>query len=231
MMPTKLISSYISRVALISILCLLPFMASGQQRPKIMTAKTDTIPFFRGVSVSGDLVGLTQLLISDYGQYEAALRMNIKDKYFPIIEIGIGKADAEDDATKLSYQTRAPYSRIGLDFNMMKNKHDIYRIYAGFRYAFTTFKYDVTSPGIEDPVWHDHVDFKADGVKSTYHWAELAVGIDAKIWGPFRMGWSVRYRRRISHSESDFGDAWYVPGFGKADGSNLGGTFNVTFEL
>ena len=231
MMRPKLISSFFSRVVFISLLLMASIQSSAQERPKILDVGKDTIPFLRGVSVSADLVGLIQKAVGDYGQYEASLRVNIKDKYFPVVELGFCKADAADDATRLTYKTSAPYGRIGLDFNMMKNKHDDYRIYAGFRYAFTTFKYDVTSMGIEDPVWREHTDFGIEGAKCTYHWGELVVGIDAKILGPFRMGWTVRYRRRIAHSESDFGNAWYVPGFGKGDGSKLGGTFNLTFEL
>lgn len=54
--------------------------------------KKDTIPLFRGLAVSGDLVGIAQLAFGDYGQYEVALRVNLKDKYFPIIELGYGKS-------------------------------------------------------------------------------------------------------------------------------------------
>lgn len=231
MMRPKLTSSSISRAVFISLLLAASLQVFAQERPKVLTARKDTVPFLRGVSASADLVGLIQKMVSDYGQYEASLRVNIKDKYFPVVELGLGKADAEDVATRLTYKTSAPYGRIGLDFNMMKNKHDVYRIYAGFRYAFTTFKYDVTSPGIEDPVWREHTDFGIEGAKCTYHWGELVVGIDAKIWGPVRMGWTVRYRRRIAYSASDFGNAWYVPGYGKGDSSKLGGTFDLTFEL
>jgi len=55
--------------------------------------------------------------------------------------------------------------------------------------------------------------------------------VDAKIWGPVRLGWSARYKRRLLHDEGPLGNAWYVPGFGKTGGSRLGGTFNVIFEL
>ena len=101
--------------------------------------------------MSYDLLGTGQLLLSDYGQYEAALRINLKDRYFPIIELGIGKADAEDESTRITYKTQAPYGRIGIDFNMLKNKHDIYRLYAGGRYAYTSYKFDISSPGVIDP--------------------------------------------------------------------------------
>ena len=231
MMRQPLISSYFSRVSVLSLLLLCCVSVSAQRQRKIIAHQPDTIPLFRGIAVSADLVGVAQLTFGDYGQYEAALRVNLKDKYFPVFELGYGKADANDVATRLAYKAHAPYARAGLDFNVMKNKHDIYRFYTGFRYAFTSFKYDVDSPGITDPVWREHVEFEAHGVSCSYHWLEAVAGIDAKLWGPVRLGWRVRYKRRLFHREGQFGNAWYVPGFGKGSNSRLGGTFNIIVEL
>ena len=135
--------------------------AQGNRSNKKIIAEVDTIPFYRGVAVSVDLVGPAEMLFGDYGQYEASARINIKDKYFPVVELGLGKANAEDIATQLTYKTSAPYARIGVDFNLMKNKHDIYRLLGGVRYAYTDFKYDVVSPSITDPVWKDQVEYNA----------------------------------------------------------------------
>lgn len=192
----------------------------------------DSIPFFRGLSVSVDLFGIAQRQFSDYGQYEAGLRVNLRDKYFPVLELGIGDANHEEDVvTKLTAKTRAPYGRIGCDFNIMKNKHDIYRIYAGFRYAYTKFNFDLSHPGVEDPVYGGVAPYGVDGYKCNCHWLEGVFTVDAKLAGPVRLGWSVRYRRRISSDDGPAGEVWYVPGFGRADKTNIGGTFNLTFEI
>lgn len=193
--------------------------------------RADTVALFRGVSVSADLVGLAQLSFSDYGQYEAAARINLRDKYFPVVEIGLGKANADNVTTHMNYKTSAPYARVGIDFNLMKNKHDDYRVFVGVRYALTYFKYDAWTAGVDDPVWGDNADYRIDSEKCYYHWAEGVVGVDAKIWGPVRLGWSVRYRRRLLHDDGNYGNCWYVPGFGKQGGTRLGGTFNVTIEI
>ena len=127
-------------------------------------AANDSVPLFCGFAVSADLVGPVQMLIGDYGQYEAALRINLKDRYFPIVELGIGKADHDDDVTNIKYKTSAPYFKIGADFNLLKNKHDVYRLYAGARYAFTSYKYDLSHPGMKDPVWGNTAPYEAEGV-------------------------------------------------------------------
>lgn len=212
----------------ISIL-MLPQTADAQRKKVIV--EPDTVPFFRGIAVSADLVGAGMMWLSDYGQYEAALRVNLKDRYFPIIEIGIGKADHLNLVTNLRYNTSAPYGRIGIDFNLMKDKHDIYRLYGGLRYAYTSWKYDVEHPGVVDPTWGDVAEYGGKDVQCHYHWAEVVFGVDAKIWGPVRLGWSARYRSRIKYDNGEFGNPWYVPGYGKNGSKRLGGTFNVILEF
>ena len=225
------ISASISRAAISTLLALGALSASAQGL-KQQTERPDTTRFFRGLQVMADVVGPIQLAVSDYGQYEAALRINLKDKYFPVFELGYGTANHEDDpVTHVAYKTSAPYGKVGMDFNIMKNKHDIYRVYIGARYAFTTFKYDVASPVLTDPVWKDPAAIQLNNVSASYHWAELLFAVDAKIWGPLHLGWSVRYRRRLAHNDGESGNVWYVPGFGKTGNSRLGGTFNIIINL
>lgn len=225
------ISVSISRAA-ISALFALGALSANAQGLKPQAERPDTTRFIRGLQVMADAVGPIQLAVSDYGQYEAALRINFKDKYFPVFELGYGTANHEDDpVTHVAYKTSAPYGKVGMDFNIMKNKHDIYRVYIGARYAFTTFKYDVASPVLTDPVWKDPAAIQLNNVSASYHWAELLFAVDAKIWGPLHLGWSVRYRRRLAHNDGESGNVWYVPGFGKTGNSRLGGTFNLIINL
>ena len=230
-MQRKHISSYISALAISGLSLVATMPASAQTRHKNIVQQKDTIPLYQGMAVSIDALGAGQLWLSSYGQYEAALRVNLKGKYFPILELGLGKADAKDEGTNLHYKTSAPYGRIGVDWNLMKNKHDIYRLYGGFRYGFTSYKYDLDGPDMTDPVWGTTSPYEAKGVKCNYHWIEGVFGIDAKIWGPIRMGWSMRYRRRIAHNDGGNGNTYYVPGFGKQGSSRFGGTFNIAYEF
>ena len=225
----KNISTYISSTA-ISLIMLVaaPVAADAKDSAEI---KNDSVPLFNGIAVSVDLVGPMQMVFGDYGQYEAALRINLKDRYFPIVELGIGKADHNDDATDITYNTSAPYAKIGVDFNLLKNKHDIYRLFAGARYAFTSFKYDLSHPGMTDPVWGGMAPYEGYGIKCSYQWLEIVIGVDAKMWGPVHLGWSVRYRSRLFHNDGTMGNTWYVPGFGKAGSSSLGGTFNIAIDI
>lgn len=232
MMHQKRISIFISALATTSLLAFSTPAAHAQAQAKKIAPETkDSTALFKGMAVGVDLIGPIQLMVSSNGQYEANLRINLKDKYYPIFELGYGKADAHDESTKVHYKTNAPYFRLGVDWNLLKNKHDDYRLFGGFRYAFTYYKYDVWAPDVNDPVWGGSAPFSANGVSANYHWLEGLFGVDAKIWGPVRMGWSFRYKRCLFHKEGDIGNTWYVPGYGKQGGSRLGGTFNVTLEI
>ena len=68
-------------------------------------------------------------------------------------------------------------------------------------------------------------------VACSQHWAEVLFGIDAQLVGPLHLGWSVRYRNRLSNDDGIIGKTWYVPGYGIQDTSNLGATFNVSIDI
>ena len=204
------ISTCISRsVISIFVLLLAALPAEGQ---KLFKLEKDSIPLMRGFQVSFDLVGAAQMMLSDYGQYEGALRLNLHDQWFPVFELGIGKANHEDDeVTDLSYKTN--------------------RLFAGFRYAYTSYKVDVWNSKFTDPVWKWPVQYEIRDANCYQHWAEVVFGLDAQIWGPAHLGWSVRYRQRLSHNEEYLGSSWYVPGYGTQDTSNIGATFNVIIDI
>ncbi len=212
---------------------------SVQTRPQLRgiqyVATTDSsarpLPFLAGISVSGDVAGAVMAVVSPYGQYEAACRFNLKGCYFPVFEAGWGLSDHTDETTSIHYKTGAPYFRIGCDYNFARDKHSGNRILGGLRYGFTSYDYDMDGPDIIDPVWGTATPFHYKGLRGTTHWMEVSFGLEAKIWSIFHLGWTLRYRMRLSDSAAEQGKAWYVPGFGRNDGSALSGTFNIVFDI
>lgn len=227
-----LLRTYIFVCTVATVSLLLPGNAAAQNRRNAKTeqAEADSVPLFRGISVSYDLAGTIMRMVGDYGQLEGALRVNLKDKYFPIVEVGLGTAKHETDAvTGIEAKTTAPYGKIGCDLNIAKNKHDDYRVFMGARYGFTNFKQEI-SGDIDVPYWGGTVPYATSEESISYHWAELLFAVDAKLWGPIRLGWSFRYKMKLSGNGNDGEKIWYVPGYGK-DGDKLGGTFNISIEL
>ena len=202
------------------------------QKMKLFSLEKDSIPMLRGFQVSFDVFGFGQLMLSDYGQYEGALRVNLHDQWFPIAEVGYGKADHPvDEVTGIAYRTSAPYFRVGMDFNLLKKKHGDNRLFAGFRYAYTSYHIDMWRQDFPDPVWQWDTGFGLKNESCSQHWIEAVVGIDAKVVGPLHLGWSVRYKRRVAHNDGQMGKTWYVPGYGIWGDTRLGGTFNVIIDI
>ncbi len=190
------------------------------------------VPLYCGVSVFVDVAGVAMKLFrTDFSQMEVAARVSLKDRFFPIVEVGYGSSDYVHEETYNTYKTQAPYFRIGMDYSFNKKKRTGNRVYAGLRYGFSAFTYDISSPGFHDPVWNTDVPFRFEGVNARSQWGEALFGIEAKIWKFFHLGWTIRYKFRMKNATSPHGEAWYIPGFGKNDTSCLGGTFCAIFEI
>lgn len=230
MTPRQSISASASRTAISLLLLLLSTLGASAQG--FLKLQKDTIPFFRGFSLSFDLVGAAQMLLSDHGQYEGAFRLNLHNQYFPIVEAGYGKANHHDDpVTHITYKTSAPYFRIGADVNILKKKHTGNRLYVGLRYGFTSYKVDLNSQPKADPVWKWATSFGVRDEACKQSWVEVVFGLDAKVAGPLHLGWSARYKFRVSHNDGRIGKTWYVPGYGLQDSSALTATFNVIIDI
>lgn len=226
------ISNSISRL-IVSLLMLFVGMSSTQaQVTKMFKMEKDSIPLFCGFSVSFDLVGPAMMMLTTHGEYEGALRVNLHDQWFPIFELGLGRANHKnDEVTGLTYKTTAPYFRLGMDWNILRKKHQSNRMYAGFRYAFTSYNVDIIRENLPDPVWQTASGFGVEGSRCNMHWMEIVLGIDAKVFGPLHLGWTVRYKRRLVHNDGALDATWYVPGFGINDKDNIGANFNVIIDI
>lgn len=189
------------------------------------------IRLFEGFSVSADVVGPIMYKFSSWGQFEGALRMNLKERYFPIVELGLGHSDHTDDNTDLHFKTNSPYIRIGCDYNFAKDLYSGNRVFGGIRLAYSKIKFDLDGPDLVDPVWGQTFVYNFKDQDASARWAELVFGIEAKIWHNFHLGWSLRYKMRLSQSKPEIGQAWYIPGFGKNDDHTFGGTFNLIFDI
>lgn len=201
------------------------------QKSATTLAAQKKIPLFVGVSVSADICGAIMAGVTPYGQYEAATRINLRGRYFPTFEIGIGTSNHTNETTSLHYRVHSPYYRIGMDYNIAKNVRGAGRILIGLRYAFTNYKFDVDGPDISDPIYGGLVPFNYKSLKGISHWGEAVFGLEARVCGILHLGWTIRYKMRLYNKETAIDNAWYIPGYGKNDTHALGGTFNIIFDI
>lgn len=226
----KKISRYI--ILLCSSLLIAIAPAHGQIRDLKFKTESDTLPLLMGGQAFFNLAGVVLWQASSYGEIEGGLRINMKGKYFPTIEAGLGLCDKTDEQTDLHCKANAPFLRLGCDYNFARNKAGHNRIYGGIRMAYTTYKYDLDGPTLHDPYWQDQqMPLHFSGLSSNALWAEFVFGIETKVWRNFHVGWTARYKNRIHQKENEVGQSFYIPGYGKNGGHRFTGTFNLVFDL
>ncbi|WP_315171268.1 DUF6048 family protein [Alloprevotella tannerae] len=208
-----------------------PRITQYPSREAAAKALEEKIPLFAGVSVGYDLCGTVMALATSYGQYEGSVRVSLKNKYFPIVELGLGLSDYTHEDTHIHYKTSAPYARIGLDYNFLRNRRSGNRLLGGIRLAYTNYKFDLTAPGLTDPVYHTTRPFTYQGQNASLFWGELVGGLQTNIFKFLRLGWSVRLRIPLFEKSPAVGNAAYIPGFGKGSETLFGGTFNIIFDI
>ena len=203
-------------------------------------------PLFNGVDLSVDLWGPgSYLLGSDNLSMEVAADVNLKNRFFPTLEVGYGKSDtwSEDG---IHYKAGAPYLRVGMDYNTFYKKKFQHKLLVGLRYAVSSFSYDVQSLSVDDPIyggglgnpnitdgiWGGNLPpFDHTGMKGTMHWIEVCAGIRAHVWKGLYMGWALRYKFRLSATTGEYGDPSYVPGYGTYGSNTLGVSYTITYKL
>ena len=189
-------------------------------------------PLFCGAAVQADLAGPVMKVVgSRFSQMEVGARLNFRDHYFPLCELGIGESDRNGKATNTHFHTRAPYFRIGMDYNLNK-KHNGNRLMAGIRYGFSSFKYDFSDPDFADPVWKGGAEgLTLKNQQGRGQWMEFSVGCETKLWSFIRLGWNIRFKARLHQKKNAYGSPYYMPGYGKNGGSTFGGTVNLIFDV
>ena len=193
---------------------------------------TDTIPVFQGMNVVVDAVGPGWYVLGgDFLSTEVGLEVNLLNRFFPILEVGYGQTDAINEDTELHYRTSAPYFRLGLNYNAQYKKTLPGYIYAGFRLGYSSFNYYVDGPSMKDPVWSGELPVLYSNVQSHAFWGELLVGVRARIYKNFHMGWSLRYKMRFNVENAPYSAPWYMPGFGVNKGTAFGATYDFVYQI
>ena len=110
-------------------------------------------PLYNGMSVGLDLWGIgSSVFGGDFLSSEVSVDVNLKNRFFPIAELGYGSTDTWSDKG-IHYKSNAPYFRIGMDYNTLYKKQHGHMLLVGLRYGVSSFKYDVDALGLDDPIY------------------------------------------------------------------------------
>lgn len=189
-------------------------------------------PLLYSASVSADLFTPAMRAFGQhYGLTEFAVEVNLHNRYIPVFEFGLGQADYTPDDNNYTYRSPiAPFFRLGANYNFFYNSNPDYLLFAGVRYGFTPFKFSVTDITLDDSYWDETERFDIPQQSVTAGYFEFLLGLRVKIIDRISLGWTVRYHSLLHDSKTDYGEAWYIPGFGSRN-SSLSATFSITYTL
>lgn len=213
------------------LLALLPCTINAQEKKS--EEKEGTFAF-KGISLSTDIFGYMSSFLDDGMSGEIAIEANLGNRFFPIVEAGYGSIDITDENFGIHYKSAAPYMRAGLNYNFSYQEGKTLRpnyVYGALRFGCSKMKYDVSSPPLHDPIWGGEVPYSFSDVNGFASWIELGVGVSAKIWKNFRMGWCVRYKARVNATKSHNSKIGYIPGFGTNRHTRFGATYSLIYEI
>ena len=81
---------------------------ASAEEAAVALAAQKRLPLIAGVSVSTDVCGMIMAACTPYGQYEAAARLNMRGRYFPVVEVGMGVSNHTNESTDLHYKVHSP---------------------------------------------------------------------------------------------------------------------------
>lgn len=166
-----------------------------------------------------------------YGLIGFSGQVSLHNRYIPTFEIGFGQADYTPYDNNYTYHSpMSIYFKLGADYNFLYNSNPDYFFYAGVRYGFSPFKYQLRNVNINDSYWDENSVVEMPDQSSAVGYFEFLLGIKVKVLQNWSMGWSFRYHSVLHESKNQFGDPWYIPGYGSR-GSAIGATFSLYYTL
>jgi hypothetical protein len=166
-----------------------------------------------------------------YGLTSAWLEMSFHNRYKPIVEVGLGHANYAPADGNFTYTSPlSVFFKLGLNYNFLFNSDPDYQFMAGLKYGFTPFSYSINNVTVNSPYWGETAQFDIPAQHATVGWFEFTLGLRVKLWGPISAGWEFKYHARLHESKNQYGDPWYIPGYGTRS-SALAGSFSISYTL
>ncbi len=200
---------------------------------EIKKALSRQYPLFHALTVGLNIWDpVMRLFGQDHGTAEVWAELSLRNRFKPVVEFGLGTASHTPDTGGYTYKSGlSPYFRIGLNYNFLYKSVPDYQFFAGLRYGFSSFSYEINDITLSSGYWNESSALSIPSQNSTVGYFEIVLGLKVKIYRGLYLGWSFKFHS-ILHETKDnpYGDPWYIPGFGSRE-SNISGAFSIMYTL
>lgn len=202
---------------------------------KLEAVKTDTIKPKTdryGLILGVDVYKATRSLYdSDYKGIAFVGDYRLTKKYYLYGEIGNENITIDD--SQLNTTTKGSYAKVGFNYNGYTNWLDMENLITlGMRYGFSTFSeqlnnYDIYNP---NPYFGQAPTVHSGEIHNglTASWAEVAAGVNVKVFNNVYVGISLQLKILVTNTEPSNFENLYIPGFNRTYDGNFGAGFNYT---
>ena len=208
-------------------------MGQGSGQQKVVEEEPDTTPLWQGMNVKLDLGNTVYTLATTRAkrqQYEIALNCNLKNKFYPTIELGYGLS--HDIVGGGNYDGQGGFMKLGVDLNpLRKGRNKYYALLAGIRIGLGLQQFSLTDVTLNDDYWESGgttmnfpATFRADC------WGEVCFGLQIQVVGPLTMGWYGRIHFLFTGSAGTH-QPYYVPGYGGVDAGNFSFNYYIGYRI
>ncbi len=174
---------------------------------------------------------LMRLFGQEYGTIGFSAELNMHNRYIGVFEAGLGQAETTPADNNYTYHSAmAPYFKIGLNYNFFYNSNPAYQLFAGVRYGFSPFSWTLRDVRSVGDYWGEPSQMDFPTVNTTAGYLEFLIGLRVRIWKNISVGWTARFHSVIHRSATEYGKAWYVPGYGTS-GSPLSASLSVFYTI
>jgi len=164
--------------------------------------------------------------------YEVHSDVQVNNKFFINADYGFVARARSLASSNLGfaafYDSEGSFMRFGIDYNFISKSTDEDAIFAGLRYASTSFKHEITYRGSPDYWYLNRPEtFNDDNLKA--QWAEVVFGFKAKLFWQLYFGVTTRIQVITSQPKASF-TVVDLPGHGFED-PNSTSKFNVSYYI
>ncbi len=189
---------------------------------------SDTV-LSNGLRIGFDLGRVANYYIQNHKNFSLEGSADIGyQRWLGVVELGYG--NVKDGRTDVySYNSNGAFARIGIERNLLKGGDDV--VFWGLRYGIGRVSYEYSFYNITDPVW-GNTSGSVPKIAAMQHWSELVGGIKAEVLKNIYLGFTLRFRVKLSGNYNTDMAPISVPGYGSAlKNTGFGANYYISYRI
>ncbi len=167
----------------------------------------------------------------DYGLLGLWGELNMHNRYFPRLEVGLGQASITPDGMNYTYKSPlSPYFKLGASYNVFYNSNPRYLFLVGLNYGLTPFKYSLEDITLSNGYWDETEHFNISSQNGFVGFLEVTFGVRVNIVDRLSVGWNLIFHQLLHENKATYGKPMYIPGYGKR-GNSFTANLSVTWDF